>query len=67
MANVGFRICSKINRPPKELIQAFAGFPVANIADNMGRLFCVNPEIVPTTAPSCSAGLYRQGSCRRQR
>jgi RraA family protein len=47
MPNVGFRICTKITRPPKELIEGFAGLPVANIADNMGRLFCVDPEISP--------------------
>jgi regulator of RNase E activity RraA len=47
MANVGFRIVTKINRPPKELIQAFAKFPVPNIADNMGRMFCAHPAIKP--------------------
>ncbi len=47
MPNIGFRICSKINRPPKELIQGFATFPVPNIADNMGRMFCADPEIKP--------------------
>jgi len=47
MPNVGFRICTKINRPPKELIQGFASFPVPNIADNMGRMFCADPEIKP--------------------
>ncbi len=50
MPNIGFRICSKINRPPKELMQTFAAFPVSNIADNMGRMFCVCPEIRPFNA-----------------
>lgn len=47
MANVGFRIYSKINRPPRELVAGFAGIPVANIADNMNRLACVDAKIRP--------------------
>jgi RraA family protein len=47
MSNIGFRICSKITRPPKELMEPFAKFPIPNIADNMGRLFCADPEIKP--------------------
>ena len=47
MANVGYRIYSKIDRPAKELVQGFAGIPVANIADNMNRLACIDAEIRP--------------------
>jgi RraA family protein len=47
MANVGYRIYSKINRPAKELVQGFAGIPVANIADNMNRLACIDAKIRP--------------------
>lgn len=47
MANVGFRIYSKIDRPPRELVAGFAGIPVANIADNMNRLACVDAKIRP--------------------
>lgn len=47
MTNVGFRIHSKINRPPQELVAGFAGIPVANIADNMNRLACVAASIRP--------------------
>lgn len=47
MANVGLRIYSNINRPPKELIEGFAGLPVANIADMMNRMFCLNARIRP--------------------
>jgi RraA family protein len=47
MSNVGFRIHTKINRPSKELIGRFAKFPVPNIADCMGRMFCVHPAIKP--------------------
>lgn len=47
MANIGYRIYSKINRPTKELVQGFAGIPVANIADNMNRLACIDAKIRP--------------------
>jgi RraA family protein len=47
MSNVGFRVYTKVCRPPKELIQKFAKFPVPNIADCMGRMFCVHPAIKP--------------------
>jgi RraA family protein len=47
MSNVGFRIYTKINRPSKELIEKFRGLPVANIADEMNRLNCVDARIKP--------------------
>jgi RraA family protein len=47
VANVGLRIYNTINRPPKDLIQQFAGLPVANIADMMNRMFCVSAKIRP--------------------
>lgn len=47
MSNVGLRIYTKVNRPPKELIQSFAGLPVANIADMMNRMFCIDAKIRP--------------------
>lgn len=47
MSNTGFRIFSKINRPSKELVEGFRGMPVANIADNMNRLFCLDARIKP--------------------
>jgi len=47
MSNVGFRVHTKVNRPAKELIRKFAKFPVPNIADCMGRMFCVHPAIKP--------------------
>jgi RraA family protein len=45
--NPGFRIYKTINRPSKELIEAFRDIPVANIADNMGRISCVDSYIKP--------------------
>ncbi|MDR3564466.1 MAG: RraA family protein [Negativicutes bacterium] len=47
MANVGFRIYSKIERPKGELVKGFAGIPVANIADNMNRMSCIDAKIRP--------------------
>ncbi|MCX7780104.1 MAG: RraA family protein [Negativicutes bacterium] len=47
MSNVGFRIYTKINRPSKELVESFRGLPVANIADEMNRFFCMDARIKP--------------------
>lgn len=41
MKQIGLRIRKNINRLDKDLIQAFSGIPVANIADNMNRTFCI--------------------------
>jgi regulator of RNase E activity RraA len=54
MANVGLRIKKSFQRPPKELIDGFAGLPVANIADMMNRMFCLDAKIRPVNqAPLC--------------
>src|SRR5699024_6747258 len=45
MTNVGFRIYTEINRVSKDLIDQFRGLPVANIADNMNRSFCIGGNI----------------------
>lgn len=47
MANVGFRIFDVVDRPDSKLVEAFRGLPVANIADEMNRLYCVNERIKP--------------------
>ena len=47
MKNTGFRIHTKINRAPAQLVAAFAGIPVANIGDNMNRLACMHARIRP--------------------
>ena len=44
---VGFRIFSEISRPDKALIALFEGIPVANLGDNMGRLYCMDASIKP--------------------
>lgn len=47
MSNPGFRIYNDIKRPSKEWIEAFSEIPVANIADNMNRSFCIGGSIRP--------------------
>jgi len=47
MPNPGFRMNASIARPPRELVESFAGIPVANIGDNMSRLSCVSAAIKP--------------------
>lgn len=47
MPVVGFRINTSFQRPPKDLIDGFAGLPVANIADTMSRMFCIDARIRP--------------------
>lgn len=52
MSNVGLRIYKSINRPSKGLIESFAGLPVANIADMMNRMFCIDARIRPVNSAS---------------
>lgn len=47
MSNVGFRVFASINRPDRELIDSVGKYAVSNIADNMGRMFCVGATIKP--------------------
>ncbi|SFM14570.1 RraA famliy [Pelosinus propionicus DSM 13327] len=47
MANVGLRIIKTIHRPPKAVIEAFKGLPVAAIADNMNRMSCIHARLRP--------------------
>jgi regulator of RNase E activity RraA len=47
MSNIGFRVFNKIPRPDRELVSSFEGLPVANIADEMGRMFCLDALIRP--------------------
>ncbi|MCL2368491.1 MAG: RraA family protein [Oscillospiraceae bacterium] len=46
---IGFRAYTKVKRAAPELVEAFRGIPVANIADNMGRIACLETGIVPFT------------------
>ncbi len=45
MVSIGNKIIKKIDRPSRELVEAFRNLPVANIGDAMGRLEAVDSEI----------------------
>lgn len=51
MPNPGFRIMTGIKKPPKSLVSAFEGIPVANISDNMSRLASMSAVIKPFGRP----------------
>lgn len=72
MSDIGFRIFKKINRPPKSLVESFGDIPVANVADEMGRMFCLDARIRPMNSvpllgsaftvrarPGCNLMLHR--------
>lgn len=72
MSHPGFRVFTRIHRPDPALVQGFAGIPVANIADEMGRMFCLDADIRPLNAtpllgtaftvrarPGCNLMLHR--------
>lgn len=44
---IGFSINTDIKRPSKKLVESFRGLPVANINDEMGRMFCMEGDIRP--------------------
>ena len=45
MANVGCRIYTKMERLDPAKVERFRGLPVANISDNMGRIYSVHKDI----------------------
>jgi RraA family protein len=47
MKNTGFCIYTKINRPPRDLVESFSNIPVANIGDCMNRSACLDAKIRP--------------------
>ncbi|MGI6083954.1 MAG: RraA family protein [Acetivibrionales bacterium] len=42
-----FRIYQTIKRVDRAILDRFSGLPVANIADNMGRIACLDHSLVP--------------------
>ena len=44
---IGFRIFTRIHRAPAALVEQFRGLPVANIADEINRGFCLDARIRP--------------------
>lgn len=47
----GFKIYTKIDRPPKEIVDQYREFVAANISDSMGRLFTMDYRIKPVYQP----------------
>lgn len=43
--NAGKRIFQDVNRPSRELVEAFRGLPSSNINDEINRLFCMHAYI----------------------
>lgn len=55
--SVGFRICSRKQAAPLELVAEFAKLPVANVSDCMGRLAAAGPRLRPMHATGGLAGV----------
>ncbi len=49
---IGFRIAEKIERPPRDLVDAVGAFPTPDISDLMNRLYAMNSDIRPYSDPS---------------
>ncbi len=47
MSNTNLRIKTDFERPDKSLVEAFRGMPVANIADCMNRMSCMDSSLFP--------------------
>ena len=63
MSSIGLRVNTQLKRAPKDLIEGFKGLPVANIADCMNRLACVDPAIRPyNKAPLVGSALTVKAS-----
>lgn len=61
----GFRIKLDFDRPAPELLEAFEGLDVADISDQMNRLYAVDPEIKSLAAsekrligPACTVRVF---------
>ncbi len=52
MSNIGFKIVTNFERPDRKLVEKFRGIPVANIDDNMNRIFAMDGNIKPYGRPS---------------
>ncbi|HBT47727.1 MAG TPA: methyltransferase [Peptococcaceae bacterium] len=53
----GFRIYTRVKRPPLSLADAFLPYSTCNIADNMGRMFCMDAGIKPVREDAKLAGI----------
>ncbi|WP_366018233.1 RraA family protein [Thermanaeromonas sp.] len=57
LMSIGFRIYTQIRRPPLSLADAFLPYSTSNIADNMGRMFCMDAAIKPLREDSKLVGI----------
>lgn len=55
--SVGFRILTRDRVAPKELVDAFAKLPVANVSDSMSRMTSAGPTLRPMHASGGMAGV----------
>ncbi|SHN16590.1 RraA family protein [Roseibium suaedae] len=54
---IGFRINNRAKAAPKELVDAFARLPVANVSDAMSRMTAAGPALRPMHASGGMAGV----------
>lgn len=47
MAGIGFRVRTRIERAPKDLVEQFAKYPTGNIVDAMGRFGAMHSGVKP--------------------
>lgn len=45
--SIGFKVNYEVKRPDKKIVEQFLSLPVANIADEMNRMTCLDAGIVP--------------------
>lgn len=55
--NIGFSVKHDRPRPETDLVKAFAEIPVANISDNMNRMFAAGPAVRPLNPDMRLAGV----------
>lgn len=54
---IGFRVCQRERAASKELVDAFAEVPVANVSDSMSRMTAAGPRLRPMHASGGMAGV----------
>ena len=63
--SIGFRICTRPHTAPKDLVDAFAKLPVANVSDSMWRLSAGGPRLRPMHASGGMAGVALNARARQ--
>lgn len=60
----GFRILSRQHTAPRNLVEAFAKLPVANVSDSMSRMTAAGPTLRPMHRSGGMAGVALTVKCR---